>query len=161
MKFISFHFICQKDKKINIRLKAFWENENWFYNLNPIYDDDDELFLWNGWLTKGVKHYFQLTPLSDSHHHKSPTYHRIWDCAEPQFRLCWRKLCSSDNHFTRVPQQCVFTIILFNTTLLCSTANKYSSAGHHEQKNKKTTSQIKFLAVTIKLILRLSLCKWI
>ena len=112
MKFISFHFICQKDKKINIRLKAFWENENWFYNLSPIYDDDDddELFLWNGWLTKGVKHYFQLTPLSDSHHHKSPTYHRIWDCAEPQFRLCWRKLCSSDNHFTRVPQQCIFTI---------------------------------------------------
>ena len=31
-----------------------------------------------------------------------------------------------------------------------STASKYySSVGHHEQKNKKTTSQIKFLAVTI------------
>ena len=30
-------------------------------------------------------------------------------------------------------------------------ANKYySSAGHHEQKNKKTTSQIKFSAVTIR-----------
>ena len=30
-------------------------------------------------------------------------------------------------------------------------ANKYYfSADHHEQKNKKTTSQIKFLAVTIK-----------
>ena len=45
-----------------------------------------------------------------------------------------------------------------------STANKYySSASHHEQKNKKTTSQIKFLAVTIKqqikLVLRHSLCK--
>ena len=26
----------------------------------------------------------------------------------------------------------------------------YSSVGHHEQKNKKTTNQIKFLAVTIK-----------
>ena len=32
-----------------------------------------------------------------------------------------------------------------------SAANKYySSASHHEQKNKKATSQIKFLAVTIK-----------
>ena len=59
------------------------------------------------------------------------------------------------------------------TQMLCSTANKYySSAGHHEQKNKKTstanrcyfssghhkqkikktTGQIKFLAVTIKQI---------
>ena len=43
-------------------------------------------------------------------------------------------------------------------------ANKYySSAGHHEQKNKKTTGQIKFLVVTIrqriKLVLQHSLCK--
>ena len=43
-------------------------------------------------------------------------------------------------------------------------ANKYySSAGHHEQKNKKTTGQIKFLVVTIKqrikLVLQYSLCK--
>ena len=36
-------------------------------------------------------------------------------------------------------------------TYVRSAANKYnSSAGHHEQKNKKTTGQIKFLAVTIK-----------
>ena len=46
-----------------------------------------------------------------------------------------------------------------------STANKYSSSGRHEQKNKKTTGQIKFLAVTIKqqikLVLHHSLCKWI
>ena len=32
-----------------------------------------------------------------------------------------------------------------------STANKYcSSAGHHEQKDQKTTGQIKSLAVTVK-----------
>ena len=31
-----------------------------------------------------------------------------------------------------------------------SAANKYSSAGHQEQKNKKTTGQIKFPVVTIK-----------
>ena len=44
-----------------------------------------------------------------------------------------------------------------------SAANKYSSAGHNEQKNKKNTSQIKFSAVTIKqqikLVLQHSLCK--
>ena len=43
-----------------------------------------------------------------------------------------------------------------------STANKYSSTGHQERKNK-TTSQIKFLVVTIKqqikLVLQHSLCK--
>ena len=49
--------------------------------------------------------------------------------------------------------------------LKVSAANKYcSSAGHHEQKNKKTTGQIKFSAVTIKqrikLVLRRSLCKY-
>ena len=41
--------------------------------------------------------------------------------------------------------------ITYNLQNICSTANKYySSAGHHEQKNKKITSQIKFSAVTIK-----------
>ena len=44
-----------------------------------------------------------------------------------------------------------------------STANKYySSASHHEQKNKKTSGQIKFLLVLIKqeikLVLQHSLC---
>ena len=35
--------------------------------------------------------------------------------------------------------------------VIYSVANKYySSTGHHEQKNKKTTGQIKFLLVTIK-----------
>ena len=35
--------------------------------------------------------------------------------------------------------------------IIASTANKYYfSAGHHEQKNKKPTGQIKFLVVTIK-----------
>ena len=45
-----------------------------------------------------------------------------------------------------------------------SAANKYySSVGHYEQKNKKTTVQIKFSTVTvkqqIKLVLGHSLCK--
>ena len=41
-------------------------------------------------------------------------------------------------------------LVLKFVCIMISAANKYSSASHHEQKNKKTTSQIKFLAVTIK-----------
>ena len=40
-------------------------------------------------------------------------------------------------------------------TFLTSAANKYSSAGHHEQKNKHQS--IKFLAVTIKQQIKLVL----
>ena len=25
---------------------------------------------------------------------------KIWTCPEPEFRFCWMKLCSSDNHYT-------------------------------------------------------------
>ena len=66
----------------------------------------DELFLRNGWPTKGVKPYFQLRPLSviltiaNLQHPAS----RIWAYAEPEFRLCWMKLYSSDNLYTKVPQ---------------------------------------------------------
>ena len=28
---------------------------------------------------------------------------RVWTCAEPEFRLSWMKLCSSDNHHTTAP----------------------------------------------------------
>ena len=62
----------------------------------------DELFLWYGWPTKGVKPYFQPGPLSEiltiaNLRHAAS---RTWTCAEPEFRLCWMKLCSSDNHYT-------------------------------------------------------------
>ena len=29
---------------------------------------------------------------------------RIWTCAEPEFRLTWMKLLSSDNHYTTAPR---------------------------------------------------------
>ena len=41
-------------------------------------------------------------------------------------------------------------VIKTHQNLPNSAANKYSSAGHHVQKNKKATSQIKFSPVTIK-----------
>ena len=68
-------------------------------------DDDDESFLWYGWPTKSIQPYFQPGPLSEIftitilRHAGS----RIWTSAEPAFRLCWMKLCSSDNHYTTAP----------------------------------------------------------
>ena len=29
---------------------------------------------------------------------------RTWTSMEPKFRLCWMKLCSSDNHYTTAPR---------------------------------------------------------
>ena len=64
-------------------------------------DDNDELILRNGWPTKGVKPYFQSGPLSgiftiaNLRHSAS----RIWYCAEPELRLCWKKSYSSDNNY--------------------------------------------------------------
>ena len=65
-------------------------------------DNDDELFLWHGWLMKGIKPYFLPGPLSEiliiaNLWHAAS---RIWTCAEPEFRLSWMKLCSSNNHYT-------------------------------------------------------------
>ena len=36
----------------------------------------------------------------------------ILTCLKPEFRLCWRKLYSSDNQYTMVSQQYTFTIYL-------------------------------------------------
>ena len=38
-------------------------------------------------------------PLANLQHVAS----RIWTSAEPEFKLCWMKLCSSDNHYTTGP----------------------------------------------------------
>ena len=65
-------------------------------------DDDNELFLWYGWPTKGVKPYFQPGPLSEilTIANLWQAASRTWTCAEPEFRLYWIKLYSSDNHYT-------------------------------------------------------------
>ena len=91
-KFLSLKMLIVYAKRFEIgylRIKVEY--------LRSQYDDydDDELFLWYGWPTKGVKPYFQPGPLSemltiaDLRHATS----RIWTCAEPEFRFCWMKLC--------------------------------------------------------------------
>ena len=37
---------------------------------------------------------------------------RIWTYAEPEFRVCWMKLCSSDNHYTLAPQNCFLVLLI-------------------------------------------------
>ena len=55
------------------------------------------------------------------------------------------------------------TLHTYINTTWCSAANKYySTASHHEQKNKKTTGQIKLSAVTkqrIRLVLQHAQCQ--
>ena len=67
-------------------------------------DDDDELFLWYGWPTKGVYALFQPGPLSEilTIANLQHLASRVWPCAESEFRLCWMKLCNRDNHYTTV-----------------------------------------------------------
>ena len=66
-----------------------------------------ELFVWYGWPTQDVKPYFQPGPLSEilTIANLRQAGSRISACAEPEFRLWWMKLCSSDNHYTTVPTQ--------------------------------------------------------
>ena len=88
----------------------------------------DELFLWYGWPTKGVKPYFQPGPLSEiltiaNLRHAAS---RIWTSAEPEFRLCWMKLCSSDNHYTTVPPNvCSISLLYFSGNLLRSFLSRH------------------------------------
>ena len=44
------------------------------------------------------------TTVRDPHHHESATrLEQDWTFAEPEFKLYWMKLCSSDNHYTTAP----------------------------------------------------------
>ena len=62
---------------------------------------DDELFSWYGWLTKDSWPYFQTRPFSETliirNLRQAPAEF------EPEFRLWWLTLCSSDNHYTTAP----------------------------------------------------------
>ena len=68
---------------------------------------NDELFLRNGWPTKGVYAVFpaviiaDIVTIANLQHATS----RISICAESEFRLCWMKFCGSDNHYTTVPRR--------------------------------------------------------
>ena len=62
----------------------------------PGTDNDDDLFLWYGWPTKGVWPYFQSRPLSE--------ILTIANLRNAAFRLYWMKLCNSNNNYTTTPR---------------------------------------------------------
>ena len=69
-------------------------------------ETDDELFFGGMVDRRKVNSYFQPGPLSEilTNANLQHATSRVWTCAEPEFRLGWMKLCSSDNHYTTVPQ---------------------------------------------------------
>ena len=69
------------------------------------------VFFWYGWPTKDVYPFFQPGPLSEilTISNLQHAVSRIWTCAEPEFRLCWMKLCGSDNYYTTVEQNRALT----------------------------------------------------
>ena len=117
------------DPSLEVRYGRVWQLlfENhiaWFPLLFNIADDDDkdddELFLWYGWPTKGIQPYFQPGPLLEilTIANLRHTTSRVWTYAEPEFRLSWMKLCSSDNRYTTVPQMWTFTEYVL--TVVCN-----------------------------------------
>lgn len=70
-------------------------------------------FLQNGRLTKCVKPYFQQGSMSGivTIINLQHTANRIWICAEFEIRVCWIKLCWSNNHYTTASQKRPFQYI--------------------------------------------------
>ena len=62
--------------------------------------------MWYGWTMKGIHLYFHPGPLLEilTLANLRHAANRIWTYAVPEFRLCWRKMCSSDNQYTKAPQ---------------------------------------------------------
>ena len=62
---------------------------------------------------------------------------RVWTCSESEFRLCWMKLCRSDNHYTTAPQ---YTTVPQHCKPTFHSCTKYASNNaFHDQ------DEIKFL----------------
>ena len=70
-------------------------------------------FLQNGRLTKCVKPYFQQGSMSGivTIINLQHTANRIWICAEFEIRVCWIKLCWSNNHYATASQKRPFQYI--------------------------------------------------
>ena len=97
--------------KTNPQKKIFWSNpyKIEFMMITSLiemlqlrnWSHDDELFLQNGWPTKGVNALFPAETIQRFSPSQIPdTTNRVWTCVESDFRLCWMEFCSSDNHYT-------------------------------------------------------------
>ena len=99
----GFYFKKEVNQKKEIERKGalWWRCDEWSFVVDYHFqgDDDDWLFLRNGWPTKVV---LRLTSSRD--HCNANLRHaasRVWTCVESEFRLYWMKLCSSNNHYIK------------------------------------------------------------
>ena len=100
-------------QKISRTLHRFFNNEHlrpvkmyfpyFLFHLLLLFADVDELLLWYDWQIFSLFHSGPLSEMLTITNLWHATC-RIWTFAGPEFRLCWMKLCNSDNHYTRVPQ---------------------------------------------------------
>ena len=69
-------------------------------------DDDDVLFLCDGWPMNGVKPYFQPTPLSKFLTIANVFYatSRIQACRQPEIRLSWKNFWGIYNQYYTAPK---------------------------------------------------------
>ena len=78
-----------------LKISIFPEAYIWWWIVFVVWlTDERRLVLFPAW-----------TIVRDPHHRESPTRRQQdMNCAEPEFRLSWIKLCSDDNHYTTAPQ---------------------------------------------------------
>ena len=76
------HLFYQTEKTAKVFYKRLflkilhYLRENTCENIQKHLLDDDELFLWYGWPTKGVPLFPARTIVRDPHHHESPTHRK-------------------------------------------------------------------------------------
>ena len=81
-------------------------------------DDDEWWIAFVVWLTyeKRLVLFPAGTIARDPHRRESPTRRKQdLSCAEPELRISWIKLCSSDNHYTKAPLMTGALVVLENT----------------------------------------------
>ena len=60
------------------------------------------------------------------------TSSRVWTCTEPEFRLSWMKLCSSDNHYTTDCHSPALLDLLFSSVASICSAKAFPPLGNSD-----------------------------
>ena len=125
ISFLFVHYFVFPCRHENCHQHVRWRKICWFFDLMMMMMMMMMMmimnfFLWYGWPTKGVSPYFQPGPLSEilTSLNLRHAASRVWACAEPEFRLSWMELYSSDNRYTTAPLiyfSYLLTFLLFYT----------------------------------------------
>ena len=83
------HSVTSSFQKMTFFWKTFIDDDN---------ESDEDCFC--GMVEQGKTFRLpEIFTIADLRH----TACRTWTCTEPEFRLCWVKLCNSDNHYITDP----------------------------------------------------------